>query len=509
MWNRCFMWRIMILLSVVIIMNGGRAVAAVVREIKPGASPGDKTVTFNFRNVPLDTVLDHLSRAAGFIIIREVGVTGRVDAVSHQALSRQEAFELLNTILRQKGFAAIRNENILRIVTLEEAARRDIPVTVGRDSVKVPRSESVVTQIIPVRHVQASQLVSNLTSLMPAYAVLSTNESSNALVLTATQSDIRRLLQIIEALDTAGGGDATLRLFRLDHADATNIVSLITQLYKSNEAAADTAANVNQPPGMPPLPPEMMMMAAAGGTAGGNTTAASAPRKAAIQTTAVADTRTNTVVVSAAADLMPRIEELIKRLDSDKTRLNEIRICPLHYADAQTLAEQINEVFQPTASSGSAAATDAAGATRLMMAGGPGGGGFPGGPPGEGASVDAAQATTLAVADVRTNSLILCAEKTLLSQIEPLVARLDSDHAREQKVYVYQMKYADAQKTAVLLQGMFGDSTRQSNLTSTDRGGVFSTSNSSNSSSRLRSSNSTGSSSSSSGRSGGMSGGLN
>ena len=40
---------------------------------------GPANLRFNFRDVPLDTVLDYLSEAAGFTVVRETTVEGRVD----------------------------------------------------------------------------------------------------------------------------------------------------------------------------------------------------------------------------------------------------------------------------------------------------------------------------------------------------------------------------------------------------------------------------------------------
>src|SRR5687768_7344308 len=57
---------------------------------KPRA-PGDGTLRLNFRGVPIDMVLDHLSDAAGFIIIKETDVKGKVDAWSNQPLTIDEA----------------------------------------------------------------------------------------------------------------------------------------------------------------------------------------------------------------------------------------------------------------------------------------------------------------------------------------------------------------------------------------------------------------------------------
>src|SRR6266852_6741015 len=50
---------------------------------------GDKGLRFNFRNVPLQRVLEYLSDAAGFIIILETRVEGTVDAWSNQPLSKE------------------------------------------------------------------------------------------------------------------------------------------------------------------------------------------------------------------------------------------------------------------------------------------------------------------------------------------------------------------------------------------------------------------------------------
>ena len=59
--------------------------------------PSNEGLRFNFRGVPLDTVLEYLSKSAGLIIVRPAGqsVQGRVDVESahpgHPRGSRQPA----------------------------------------------------------------------------------------------------------------------------------------------------------------------------------------------------------------------------------------------------------------------------------------------------------------------------------------------------------------------------------------------------------------------------------
>src|ERR1700709_2566681 len=57
----------------------------------------------NFKDAGIDAVLDELSAAAGFIVVKEVKRAGRVTLVSKQAVSKEDAVGLLNTVLRNAG----------------------------------------------------------------------------------------------------------------------------------------------------------------------------------------------------------------------------------------------------------------------------------------------------------------------------------------------------------------------------------------------------------------------
>src|SRR3954453_4902802 len=79
-------------------------------------SNSEKGLRMNFRGVPLDMVLNYLSDAAGFIIILETEVRGKVDVWRNQPLSKDEAVSLLNSILSKNGYAALQSGRTLTIV---------------------------------------------------------------------------------------------------------------------------------------------------------------------------------------------------------------------------------------------------------------------------------------------------------------------------------------------------------------------------------------------------------
>ncbi len=459
----------------------------------------DQGLRFNFRGVPLDTVLDYLAQAAGFIIIREATVEGRVDVVSHQPLSREEAVALLNTVLNKKGYAAIRNERTLTIVTLEEARKRDIPVQMGRNPEQVAKGDEMITQIIPVGHANATQLIKNIEMLLPTYAVVTANESSNAVVLTATKTDARRIMEIIQALDTTMSEVSTIRVFKLLNADATEAAKVINDLFKTQNSGGNANSNNNRRSGLP------FMMFGRGGPGGGPegegaSTSGSGGASPAVQVVAVADAHTNSVVVSAPAEVISTLETLFTQLDTTSVAITEIRVFPLRYSDAQTMAQNINSVFNPSQSTAQTSSTnnrDQGRSTffRRMLEGGPPGMGDSamqaGGQSGNGQTKDDVEVS--AVADVRTNSVVVNSSKNLMDQVAQMIEQLDSNPAKERKVHVYTLKYADPAQTAVILDEMFGD--RQNNSSrlstaSTQRAGT--TSRSTNSSSNTRSNNSSG-----------------
>src|SRR3569833_2779165 len=69
-------------------------------------------ISLNFKDTPLDTVLDSLSQTAGFEVIKDGAVDTRVTLISKQPLTEQEAITMLNAALRGNGFTVIREGKI-------------------------------------------------------------------------------------------------------------------------------------------------------------------------------------------------------------------------------------------------------------------------------------------------------------------------------------------------------------------------------------------------------------
>lgn len=411
-----------------------------------GATAEAPTLKFNFRGVPIETVLDYLSEAAGFIIVLETEVSGDINAWSSQPISSEDAVHLLDTILAGKGYAAVRNGRILKIVDQSDAHKHTLPVKKGSNPEEIPPTDQMVTQIIPVRYANAMQLIENLQPLLAEEASLTANESSNALVLTDRQASIQRIARIITALDTSISGISTIRVFSLQFADATELEEVIEDIFEPPISSRDRERDSRRE--------EFLRRFGRGdgdGRSRSSSSGLSEARQAVSHVVAEADERTNSLVVAAPEETMPIIEEVVKQIDRNIDAITEIEVFRLQHADAVETAQILTDLFDDQEEENQAG-------FRF------GRGGFFGREGGERRSREQdqnqrlqQQNTVVAVADPRTNSVIVSASGELMSQIGKMVLQLDKDNSKKQKVYVYSLEHADADNVAEILRGMFED----------------------------------------------------
>ncbi|HAU37954.1 MAG TPA: type II secretion system protein GspD [Phycisphaerales bacterium] len=307
---------------------------------QPAAVPG-APISLNFRDASLRTVLEYLSEVAGLVVVEEARVEGRVTVLSRQSITAEEAVALLDTVLKQKGYAAIRIGRTLKIVTLEQAKKELIPVRSGNDPEKITPGDSMVTQIIPIRNADAVKLKADLASLIPSTADVASNASSNTLIITGTESTVRRIVEIIRAIDVHMSEVSQVKVFQLKYANASSAAKLITDIFKEEQTTQQTS-------GFPFGGRRAFMMP---GMPGGGQSSDSEKGQRGIKVTASADDRTNTLVVSAATDMMKVIEGVVKELDANPAEEQAVFIYRLKNAQAKNLETVLNNIFGASTSS--------------------------------------------------------------------------------------------------------------------------------------------------------------
>jgi type II secretory pathway component GspD/PulD (secretin) len=316
-------------------------------------------LNLNFNRAPLDMVLNYLSDAAGFIIVQDTRVNGTVTVVGKH-LTKDEAVDLLNTELNRNNYAAIRDGRTLTIMDKNEAKTHQIPVKTGNIPANIPKNDEIVTQIIPIRFVEARQLVSDLSLFVSAQATIVANETGNSIIVTDTQANIRHLAEIIKAVDDSAEAETEIRVFRLKYASPTDVASELSSVFPSSNASGNQApiqfggrggggggggrggggGGAFGGGGVGPAAFFQRMM-------GGGTTANSSQQRIqkATQVTAVADSRIQAVIVTAPKDLMNEIAGMMADLDVPSDRDQDVYVFQMKNGDPQQAVQVLQNMF--------------------------------------------------------------------------------------------------------------------------------------------------------------------
>jgi general secretion pathway protein D len=291
-------------------------------------------VALNFQDVPLQTVLEYLSETAGLVVVCGEPLNGRITVISRQPLDISEAISLINSVLKERDLAAVRTGRTLRVVSLAKAKTMNLPVTSGNDPGSIVPADDIITHVVSVRYLDAAKLKENLQSLIPEYASLEANQEGNALIITDTTANVKRLMEIIRALDTHMAAVSEIRVFHLQSADARNTADLINKIFQPEQQASS---------GVPQSPRDMMrmMMGRRGrGRDRDSDEEQQAEGRAGARVVAAADDRTNSVVISGPADTMGVVGQVIEALDSRSAAVADVKVFHLEYADKRGLWER-------------------------------------------------------------------------------------------------------------------------------------------------------------------------
>ncbi len=329
------------------------------------ANRGAGTLRFNFRNAPLETVLNYMSEAAGYIIVLETPIRGTVDAFSSQPITREEALQLVNGALNKNGYSSIVQGRTITISSKDDARKKNLPIRTGNDPQEIPNTAEMYIQIIPLRHLDAATAARDLGTMLPGTSTITPNADSNSLLVTDTNINLKQVVALVNALDTSSDTVSTMKIFQLKNADPYEMAQLLTNIYGTPTSG--------QAGGRGGLPGQFGATAGRGGTGGfpgfgpagvfgGGAAAAAASGRGGsnnnnrstrggttsvrtVPVVAVADPRTYSVIVTAAKEQMPDITDMVAQLDSSSGRKQQAFIYTMENANVKQVETVLRNLF--------------------------------------------------------------------------------------------------------------------------------------------------------------------
>jgi len=269
----------------------------------------DSGISLNWKDADIRIVVEAVSEATGKNFILDPRVTGKVNLLSSEPMTKEAFYEAFLSILQVHGYVAVESGNLIKI--LPDATARQFPTQFGTSGAAGP--DDMVTQVVQVKNVGATQLVPILRPLIPQYGHMVAHAGSNMLIISDRAGNMSRMMSIIRRIDLAS--DEDIEVVSLRNASASEIVRILTALVQTQRSDGAPAT-----------------------------------------TSLVADARTNSVLIGGDKSERLRIRALIAHLDTPLEDGGDTQVRYLKYADAEDLATKLQAHFtnQATGAAGQA-----------------------------------------------------------------------------------------------------------------------------------------------------------
>ncbi|MCC5867573.1 MAG: type II secretion system secretin GspD [Gammaproteobacteria bacterium] len=249
----------------------------------------------NYREADIRQIAEAVSEVTGRNFILDPRVNAKVTMLSATPMTPDAFYQTFLSILQVYGFVAVDTGDIVRIVP--DANARQFP------DAERGRGDEFITRVLQLENTGAAQLVAILRPLIPQYGHLGAHPQSNVLIISDRAANVARMERIIARIDRAAEED--IEVIPLQHASAGDLANMLRTLVQNTQAAA----------GGTPMPQLL------------------------------ADTRTNSLLLSGPSSGRLRMRALIAHLDTPVEAGGDTQVRYLAYSDAEDLAGRLQQRF--------------------------------------------------------------------------------------------------------------------------------------------------------------------
>jgi len=269
-------------------------------------------VSLNFDDADVYSVIQTIfANILRYNYIIDPRVKGRVTFRSVTPVPDESVLPLMEIILRLNGIAIVEEGGLFRIVPMSDAPREPAPIGYGRDPQSVQLSGKVLLQVVPIRYLQSTEMVKLITPFVSTNAVIVDVPKSNHMIIVDTDSNIKRLLRLINLFDNEQQKEKRPQVFvyNVQNGKAKDMATLLQQIFlgaRPTTPAATPSSPVAQQP-RPTLPAPARAVVASPQMTGEALVADS--------TKIYSDDILNAVIIVATAEDFTTIKQTIDKID--------------------------------------------------------------------------------------------------------------------------------------------------------------------------------------------------
>jgi general secretion pathway protein D len=185
-------------------------------------------VTLNFSNIDISALVKVMSELLHRNFLLDERVRGKVTIMTPMRISPQEAYQVFLSALEIKGFTAIEDGQVTRVIPA--AAARQSALRVLKDGGEL-HGEGFVTKLIRLRFVSPEDVVHTIAQLVSKNGSLIAYAPTNSLIITDSVPNIRKIENLVRIMDVAAPeGEGRINVYYLKNGNAEDMSKLLQGL---------------------------------------------------------------------------------------------------------------------------------------------------------------------------------------------------------------------------------------------------------------------------------------
>ncbi|MFP4104932.1 MAG: secretin N-terminal domain-containing protein [Phycisphaerae bacterium] len=350
----------------------------------------EKNFMLQFKGIPANDVIRLFAQKAGRPLISQPNVPGSVVFFDSEPYTYEEALDTINKILAARGYLLMEDGKYFNVVPVASVQRMPIKIFRGMDNTDEVRKGKVVTVLMPLKYIDPTAARSAVSGIISAYGRISPLIKGKGLIITDHMENIRRAGELLKELDKEDLAQQKIKTHPLKHAAANDVANIINKLF-----AGSKKSNYRYDP--------QQRRYVSASTTGPDFVQA------------MADTRTNSIILVGSGDRISLAEEMIRKLDEETPGGDNIRIFVVKKAKAEDVAKNINETL---------------GGTQVRIV--------------RGRPVRTTNDSFNISVDAANNRLVVSAQADMMTKIEKLVKELDTESVATTGGEIFEIEHGNA-----------------------------------------------------------------
>ena len=292
------------------------------------AKSEERNIRFQFEAVPYREVLQRFAQMTNKPILGDLALDGTVTFNDPRPYTYREALDTLNVILGLKGFVLVETDRYLRLAPKSELPQLPLKIFRGLESKEGARPGEMVTVVLPLQHLDATEAAAAATKLLSGTGTISPVQSGRGLVVTDRMESVRRIQELVVQLDVETQRVRGMKTFQVTHSSGTVLAEMLRRTFGPDTAPRESRF-VNGQWIVAPVDPSQFLRVSF-------------------------DQATRMLALFGPTSQLEAATELVERFEADSTSAAQMRLYHPQLTSADELARLIREAISGIAPAGQA-----------------------------------------------------------------------------------------------------------------------------------------------------------